>query len=44
LHRATSGKFDVADAISLEQVLKLTPTDLEKRVIPFLKLAAAEKA
>jgi len=44
LRRATSGKFDVADAISLEQVLKLTPTDLEKRVIPFLKLAGADKA
>ena len=44
LRRANSGKFNVADAISLEQVLKLTPTDLEARVIPFLKLAATDKA
>ena len=44
LRRAVSGKFDVANAIPLEQVLKLTPTALEARVIPFLKLAAADKA
>jgi len=39
LRRITSGKFDVADAISLADVLKLTVTELEKKVIPFLKLA-----
>jgi tRNA pseudouridine55 synthase len=44
LRRAISGKFDVANAIPLEEVLKLTPAALEARVIPFLKLAAADKA
>ena len=39
LRRVTSGKFDVADATSLDDVLKLTTTELEKKVIPFLKLA-----
>lgn len=39
LRRATSGKFDVAQAIPLDQLLKLTPRELEGRVIPFLKLA-----
>jgi tRNA pseudouridine55 synthase len=40
LRRSVSGKFDVADATPLEAVLKLTPLELEKKVIPFLKLAA----
>jgi hypothetical protein len=35
----TSGKFELADAAPLDAVLKLTPGELEKRVIPFLKLA-----
>ena len=39
LRRTASGKFDVADALPLDQVLALSTTDLEKRVIPFLKLA-----
>ncbi len=39
LRRVASGKFDVAQAIQLDQVLKLTPRELEKRVLPFLKLA-----
>ncbi len=39
LRRVTSGKFDVADAITLDEVLKLTIAELEKKVIPFLKLA-----
>lgn len=39
LRRTTSGKFEIADAAPLSDVMKLTPTDLEKRVIPFLKLA-----
>jgi tRNA pseudouridine55 synthase len=41
LRRSESGKFSVADALTLDAVLKLTPTELEKRVMPFLKLAAA---
>jgi len=39
LRRITSGKFDVADALPLAEVLKLTAVELEKRVFPFLKLA-----
>ena len=39
LRRVTSGKFDVAQAIPLTEVLKLAPRELEKRVLPFLKLA-----
>ena len=34
-----SGKFDVADAIQFEELMKLGPRELETRVIPFLKLA-----
>jgi tRNA pseudouridine55 synthase len=41
LRRNVSGKFDVADAMPLDAVLNLTTAELEKRVIPFLKLAAA---
>jgi tRNA pseudouridine55 synthase len=41
LRRSESGKFSVADALTLDAVLKLTTTELEKRVMPFLKLAAA---
>ena len=41
LRRSVSGKFDVADATPLDEVLKLSAAELEKRVIPFLKLAAA---
>ncbi|MGH7952475.1 MAG: tRNA pseudouridine(55) synthase TruB [Limisphaerales bacterium] len=40
LRRSVSGKFDVADAAKLEDVLKMTIGELEKRVMPFLKLAA----
>src|SRR6201996_5937402 len=39
LRRVVSGKFDVADAIPLDEILKLSASELEKRVIPFLKLA-----
>jgi tRNA pseudouridine55 synthase len=38
LRRMVSGKFDVANAIEFEQVLGLPMSELEKRVIPFLKL------
>ena len=40
LRRSVSGKFDVADATPLDAVLKMTTAELEKKVIPFLKLAA----
>src|ERR1700733_14157623 len=38
LRRTVSGKFDVADAIEFEHALGLPLSELEKRVIPFLKL------
>jgi tRNA pseudouridine55 synthase len=41
LRRSVSGKFDVADATPLDDVLKMSQAQLEKRVIPFLKLASA---
>jgi tRNA pseudouridine55 synthase len=41
LRRTVSGKFDIADAAKLDDVLNLSGAQLEKRVIPFLKLAAA---
>jgi tRNA pseudouridine55 synthase len=41
LRRSVSGKFDVADALPLEAVLQLSEAQLEKRVLPFLKLAVA---
>ena len=39
LRRTVSGRFDVADASPLDQVLALSTPELAKRVIPFLKLA-----
>ncbi len=39
LRRTISGKFEVAQATALAEVLKMTPGELEKRVIPFLKLS-----
>ena len=41
LRRSVSGRFDVADATTLDAVLKLTTAELEKKVIPFLKLTGA---
>lgn len=41
LRRLVSGKFDVADAVPLEDLTSFTLRDLEARVIPFLKLARA---
>jgi tRNA pseudouridine55 synthase len=41
LRRTVSGKFNVADATPLDDVLKLTAAELEKMVIPFLKLSVA---
>ena len=40
LRRVSSGKFDVGQAIQFEEVMRLTPRQLEERVIPFLKLTA----
>jgi tRNA pseudouridine55 synthase len=39
LRRTAAGKFDVKEALPLEAVLKLSIAELEKRVIPVLKLA-----
>jgi tRNA pseudouridine55 synthase len=39
LRRVTSGKWDVADALTLDAILALPLGELEKRVIPFLQLA-----
>ncbi|MFA6542891.1 MAG: tRNA pseudouridine(55) synthase TruB [Limisphaerales bacterium] len=39
LRRVTSGKWDVADALTLDAILALSVNELEKRVIPFLQLA-----
>jgi tRNA pseudouridine55 synthase len=40
LRRTVSGKFDVANAIKLDDLLNGTTAELEKKVIPFLRLAA----
>lgn len=40
LRRTVSGRFDVKESVTFEDVLKMSPPDLQKRVIPFLKLAA----
>lgn len=42
LRRLNSGSFDVANAIPLDDALRLPLSELEKRVIPFLKLATAD--
>lgn len=41
LRRTVSGRFDVADAIPMEEIPRLSVPELEQRVIPFLKLAAS---
>ncbi|MBN2505642.1 MAG: tRNA pseudouridine(55) synthase TruB [Verrucomicrobia bacterium] len=38
LRRLASGRFDVHDAIELEQLLKLNAEQFQQRVIPFLRL------
>ena len=40
LRRTSSGKFDVSGTTPLAAVLELTPVELGKKVIPFLKLAS----
>jgi len=44
LRRVASGKFDIAQATPLSEVLQLAPRELEKRVLPFLKLASTTKS
>jgi tRNA pseudouridine55 synthase len=43
LRRTVSGKYNVADALPLQALLEMPLSDLEKRVIPFLKLAQNEQ-
>jgi len=38
LRRVSSGKFHVDNAIPFEELVNLSPEDLEQRVVPFLKL------
>jgi tRNA pseudouridine55 synthase len=40
LRREQSGKFNVRDAIDFDVLLKLSPQELQGRIIPFLKLAS----
>lgn len=42
LRRLVSGKFEVGNAIRMEELLKLSRKDLEHRIIPIFKLAEAE--
>lgn len=42
LRRIDSGKFSVNDATPLEQILKWSPAELPRHVIPFFQLARAE--
>jgi tRNA pseudouridine55 synthase len=39
LRRLEIGRFNVSEALGLEDLLALTPRDLEARVIPFLTLS-----
>ena len=39
LRRTVSGDFNVADAVTLDKLLKMSPAEVEERIIPFLKLA-----
>jgi tRNA pseudouridine55 synthase len=39
LRRVTSGKWDAAQALPLDTILRMNPRELEKHVIPFLTLA-----
>lgn len=40
LRRLVSGRFDVAEAFPMEDIPRLPLEELERRIIPFLKLAA----
>lgn len=39
LRRLSSGRFDVAEALQFEAILKFSQSELESRVVPFLRLA-----
>ena len=39
LRRVSAGSFNVAQAIPLPELWKLTPRELEKYIVPFLSLA-----
>lgn len=41
LRRTDIGRFSVNDALPLDTALRLSPSELQARVIPFLKVAAA---
>jgi tRNA pseudouridine55 synthase len=43
LRRTVSGKYNVADALPMDALLQMPLSELEKRVIPFLKLAQNEQ-
>lgn len=43
LRRTTAGKYDVADALPLDQLLRLPMSGLKERVLPFLTLAAGSQ-
>ena len=38
LHRTASGKFEVKDAIQLEELVKLPETELPRRLVTLLEL------
>jgi len=40
LRRLVSGKFDVANSVQYEEILQMSSTELEKRILPFLRLVA----
>lgn len=42
LRRIEAGRFSVTDALPLDQALALTSAEFQKRILPFLRLAAAE--
>jgi len=42
LRRLASGRFDVADALPLEDILRLPRPELEQRLIPFIQLKSYE--
>ena len=41
LRRVSSGKFDVQNSIAFEELMKLTESQLQDRVLPFLQLVGA---
>jgi tRNA pseudouridine55 synthase len=39
LRRISAGRFDVADAVQFEELIKFSNSELQARIIPFLKLS-----